>query len=330
LNVLPVPQRNSTAKADTAQNACRALILVDSSAIRQELRKEYDRVLRAVEHARHELDRFEKQDKPEFSRWFYQRFGAVITQIRETHQLLATQRALLFEVEAEALINDSSFARAYERVVARQSEPEAEQEAEAPHKHEEPNSFSGDHARSFDGQAEGDWEGWISDTPPVKPASARIKELYRALVRRLHPDTRESMTEQDREWWHQAQSAYNDRDVERLEAILSLSEIREAGGTTRSSLSVLQRLVRQFKRTLRQLKRQITEHKRDPAWGFSKKPDLAAVGARMERILRRDLEDITAALHVVNAQLEVWAKQAERRKSRPVRRRPRSEPEFLF
>ena len=35
-------------------------------------------------------------------------------------------------------------------------------------------------------------------------ASKRLKELYRAVVRRLHPDSQREMTAQKTEWWHKA------------------------------------------------------------------------------------------------------------------------------
>jgi hypothetical protein len=49
--------------------------------------------------------------------------------------------------------------------------------------------------------------------PSARPAAPvlagkRLKELYRAVVRRLHPDSQREMTAQKTEWWHQAQAAY--------------------------------------------------------------------------------------------------------------------------
>jgi hypothetical protein len=52
-----------------------------------------------------------------------------------------------------------------------------------------------------------------------KRTNARVKELYRALVRRLHPDARGEMSPQQREWWHQAQEAYQNEDAEQLEVL---------------------------------------------------------------------------------------------------------------
>ena len=64
---------------------------------------------------------------------------------------------------------------------------------------------------------------------------ARLKELYRAVVRRLHPDRQREMTVQKTEWWHQAQAAYEAGDVEQLEVILTLCEIGESGTTAHTS-----------------------------------------------------------------------------------------------
>ena len=49
----------------------------------------------------------------------------------------------------------------------------------------------------------------LPEPAPVKDEQSRIKELYRLLVRRLHPDTQ---TERDTEvsmLWHEVQEAYD-------------------------------------------------------------------------------------------------------------------------
>jgi hypothetical protein len=73
-------------------------------------------------------------------------------------------------------------------------------------------------------------------------ASTRLKELYRSVVRRLHPDSQREMTAQKTEWWHQAQMAYEAGDVEQLEVILTLCEIGDSGTTANTSASLLQRI----------------------------------------------------------------------------------------
>ena len=57
------------------------------------------------------------------------------------------------------------------------------------------------------------------------PVDARVKELYRRLVRRLHPDLRADGSAAVSGLWHEVQEAYEAGDVARMEILLALSDI---------------------------------------------------------------------------------------------------------
>lgn len=50
-------------------------------------------------------------------------------------------------------------------------------------------------------------------------AAQELRNLYRAFVKRLHPDLRPNLTEQERQLWHRAQEAYDRADIEELRAL---------------------------------------------------------------------------------------------------------------
>ena len=152
-----------------------------------------------------------------------------------------------------------------------------------------------------------------------------MKDLYRAVVRLLHPDAQRDMTEQKREWWHQAQQAYQEDDAEQLEVILTLCEIEEDGSTDKASLSVLQRITAQFKKSLRHIKTQLTQCRHDPAWNFSGRKDLEVTAAQMRRNLDHDLRMLKEELREAEQQVALLAGQAKRSRRPTSRRRPRSE-----
>src|SRR5207247_4056351 len=91
-----------------------------------------------------------------------------------------------------------------------------------------------------------------------EPASAtepgtidpRVKEIYRRLVRRLHPDLRADGDATVSSLWHEIQEAYASGDVARMELLLALSDLSNAPGASttlsqiRSPLSELTRSVR--------------------------------------------------------------------------------------
>jgi len=157
-------------------------------------------------------------------------------------------------------------------------------------------------------------------------ATSRLKELYRALVRRLHPDTQQEMTAQKIEWWHQAQAAYEHGDEGQLEIILTLCEIGETGTTAHTSASLLQRITAQLKTSLREIKRQLAERRRDPAWGFSGQPDHEGLAVRLRHAMTSDLERMRALWRETQELIAGWKAAAER--LRTPRRRKRREPDM--
>jgi DNA-binding transcriptional MerR regulator len=152
-------------------------------------------------------------------------------------------------------------------------------------------------------------------------APPRLKELYRALVRRLHPDSQREMTAQKTEWWHQAQAAYESGDVEQLEVILTLCEVGESGTTAHTSASLLQRITAQLKSSLREIKRQLTQRRRDPAWNFSRRADHEVLEFQMRRALTEDLQRMRDRWRETQELIAGWKRAAEHLK--PPRRRKR-------
>ena len=161
----------------------------------------------------------------------------------------------------------------------------------------------------------------VLDSASSPHASSRLKELYRSVVRRLHPDTQREMTAQKSEWWHQAQAAYEAGDLEQLEVILTLCEIGDNGTTAQTSASLLQRITANLKGTLRELKRQIVQLRNDPAWNFSRRSDHGVMAVQMRRKLMDDLQGMRERWRQTQEMIAGWKAAAERLK--PPRRRKR-------
>jgi hypothetical protein len=353
-----VPNRKKKKVAAPVRNACRSLILIDATAIRQKAKKEYEQTLRELEKTRKETDAFHQEDKPRFQQWLNSQFGALLTELREAHQKLEAKRSLLFEIESEVFISNISYPRAYQKVLHRKEREEAsdrqrdsasgpneasgEGDSAQPDDADFKNFFDEGFDEFMDELQDGFAEAFGIPKDEMRPRAAnnsqgpvtrphRIKELYRALVRRLHPDTQSDMTGKKLEWWHQAQRAYEADDADQLEVILTLCEIEEKGTTTQTSVSLLQRITRQFKNSLRSLRSQLAECKRDLAWNFSKRTDLKAFARQIGQALENDLCSLRDQLASIETQFRQWDEQ----KRQPRRRRSKSsqfpsEPEFLF
>src|SRR5665213_1504671 len=348
----PRPQTSShAAPHNHPANHSRALVRVDGAGIRKKIKKDYEKALRVLENSRRQLDQFHQTDLPQFTRWLNTHFGALLTELRELSQKMAADEELIIQVENEAMFSGCSDARAYQWVMELRENPEPPQPRPAgdgePAGERDPfgsrpesgnddeedpmeelmNEFFrkfGSGARPQDNH--GPRNGQHTESGVPAQASTRLKELYRAVVRRLHPDSQREMTAQKTEWWHQVQAAYEAGDAEQLEVILTLCEIGDSGTTAHTSASLLQRITAQLKNSVRQIKRQLRELRCDSAWNFSQHADHNALAVQTRRSLTGDLERMRYQSRMIQEMIEKWKVAAERLKHKP-RRWQKSHPQ---
>jgi len=344
---------SSGSKAHPTEH-CRALVLVDGTTIRKKIRKDYEKAVRDLDTSRQLLDRFHQVDKPDYTRWFASHFGALLTEIRELNHKIELDQALIFLVESEMMDGSRSYGQAYKKVMNDLENPEPPPYAEKAEASEardpfdagfdgDPTDGGGDSFEAFLRGLFGDFPpgagphekqqtraGQAQDAATPAPGVSRLKELYRELVRRLHPDTQREMTAQKTEWWHQVQAAYEAGDAEQLEVILTFCKIGESGSITETSVSLLQRITAQLKTSLRQVKRQLAVLRKDPAWGFSLKTDHEAIATQLHRSLTRELRGMREDWKHTQKLVAEWKSASER--LRPPRRQKSTptQPEFPF
>lgn len=163
--------------------------------------------------------------------------------------------------------------------------------------------------------------------PAPKPHRiGRIKELYRVLARRLHPDSPASAPA-TAGLWHDLQDAYARGDIERMEILLAITDLHEGADGSRTTLFHMREVAREFARAIEALKSRLAKARRTPAWKFWKQPDRTL----MEKLIRRDLDGKLASLReeVANheAVIERWKRAADNRKRpQPRKKAPRKSP----
>jgi len=326
-------------------NHCRAIVPVDGTAIRKKIKKDYKKALRDMDTSRRQLEQFHQVDLPQFTRWFNTHFGAFLTELREVGQKLAADQVLIFQVNAEMIFGGNSYARAYQQVMEFRENPEpppptdggasreggdpfgARQEGASADADEEPfealfNELFGEFGPDERaGNKHGPHDRHHTKNSAPAHGTSRLKELYRALVRRLHPDAQRNMA-QATEWWHQAQVAYNAGDAEQLEVILTLCEIGDSGTTANTSASLLQRITTKLKTSIREIKAQLSVKRRDPAWSFSIRTDHDTMAVKMRRELTGQLEELREHYRRTQELIAGWKAAADRLK--PLRRRKRT------
>lgn len=321
----------------------RALIPIDGEPIRKKARKAYDKARRDLDHARLQLDQFHTQDRPAFQRWMNTRFGQQVTALRELSRRVSEKQQLIAEIDHFVWEHDVSEAEAYAAVQHRREQPAQADPKPTPDDDDGPGPEDTHTKAGFkDLSAEEAYEkfadafeevfgerlppGFLPPGPPPKPTpTASVKDLYRNLVRKLHPDKQATMTAQMLEWWHEVQDAYADNDAERLAMILSQVEMSEGEPTSQTSVAMFQRLVAQFKTSLREVRRQISASRHDPAWKFTEQADHGILAGRVRLEFEDALRQLNFTLTQYEAHLRGWSDQArelsERRFWRPNKRR---------
>jgi hypothetical protein len=166
--------------------------------------------------------------------------------------------------------------------------------------------------------------------PPPSRDSDRIKELYRTLVRRLHPDMGGTQTARERELWQQVQDAYKARDLEWLESISGRLDATHKSGAS-LSIQILRRMTADLLSALHGLRSQLSKHRRHPAWKFHEKTAaLAKFEAKRRRSLESDLRYHRQQLLEAEAILNDLAKRAAKSKNKAkVPSTPKAQQEFF-
>ncbi len=335
-----------------------AVVKLNTHAIRLKALKDYRLAEEKLARLKVQLQRYNEHDIPGFRVWMNQACGRLLTRQRELANAISEKQSLLLEVEEWAHGFGLSFTDAYRKVMWRRAHPkEAEEEDRQMEENAAKQESGGASAGAKDEEwadpfSEDDWAdldeffGTPSDSRrPSKrggggesPGKKSARDLYRKIVRRLHPDHHGHMNEAQKNLWNEAQKAYRDHDVNALHGILSrCGEGEGEGGIgNQTPVSVIRQLILHFQKTTRSVGQEVRRVKSDLAWGFEQ----SVRDPRFVRRIKQDLEDTIREAEWHLRGLQGTLSNLERAAAGPVRprksnrARPASfldgEPEFQF
>ena len=139
------------------------------------------------------------------------------------------------------------------------------------------------------------------------PVDARVKELYRLLVRRLHPDLRADGSAAVSSLWHEVQEAYAMGDVGRLEILLALSDIAGDAVSDQTTLAQMRAVHEELRRALDALERSLIVAQRDDAWDFARLGANQELRSQVQDDLERNLVTRTTRLTALQKIIAEWA-----------------------
>jgi hypothetical protein len=137
---------------------------------------------------------------------------------------------------------------------------------------------------------------------------ARVKALYRILVRRLHPDLRADASASVSSLWHEVQEAYAASDVAHLEILLALVDIESNSMGTQTSIGQMRAILAEFERAAQALEKSLREAEGEDAWNFAQGGPDADLRLRVERELTLDLAGRSLRLDVLTKTIAAWAR----------------------
>ena len=151
--------------------------------------------------------------------------------------------------------------------------------------------------------AEADEEG----TEEEEAKDARVKALYRMLVRRLHPDLRDDSSAGVSALWHEVQEAYAASDVPHLEILLALIDIEANTMGAQTSVGQMRAILAELERAARALEKSLLEAEGEDAWDFAQSGPNEDLRRRVGRQLESDLAGRSLRLDVLTKTIAAWA-----------------------
>ena len=173
------------------------------------------------------------------------------------------------------------------------------------------------------------YAGRTPDVASPPPKDARVKEIYRILVRRLHPDLRADKDASVSALWHEVQEAYEAGNLDRLETLLALTDLESNQTGAHTSLFQLKSVLAELGRSLRALQKSLRGARREPAWNFARVTDHTEVRNRIRRELEESRADLKSRLSQLEKLFAAWSQPPPDRR-RKGRAGPRSQGEFQF
>lgn len=143
--------------------------------------------------------------------------------------------------------------------------------------------------------------------PEMEEIDARVKQLYRLLVRRLHPDLRADGSTAVSSLWHEVQEAYAATDIAHLEILLALSDIQANPFRDEMSLSQMRSVVGELRRAVFALEDSLRQARSEEAWEFARVGPSPELRTAVERELRANLRRRSERLAMLRQTIEAWS-----------------------
>lgn len=287
-------QSSRKGKVVARKRKCRFLVVIDEKPIRKNALKQFKGVYNKVQRLKQRLDVFLHKDQPKFRQWLHQEFALFLTELDDLEYRCELSESQIFGIKNESDVQDDDDEDEYR-------EPdywETHQEPQLPH------SFQADDLDS------------------------RIKERYRMLVRRLHPDRFGSVFgTAERELWFQVQEAYYERNLEKLDLLLAITKLESSPDSAEEAVSNIYRATLHYEESLKALSKELRNAQKNPAWQYSVKGTTQNLEGIILESLNKEKQSLIERLAFLEETLSERQKPEEMPKKVPGRKTHRRIPD---
>lgn len=307
-------RRGKPRKNSGPANDCVALIRLDTADIRKEYHARCRKAKSIFERYQEDWRLHNEECLPAYNRWLHSEFGPSLSKLKEMQIEHERKLHIIEQMSNRHYFHNTSWHVAYREVM---------EEIEAVDNPVTPDDDA------YESEDSGEDEGGVKDDayedmmdlfgnmlgggmePDVSvqerdDSLRQLKDVYREICKKLHPDTGGEFDQRTSALWHDAQEAYKDEDIDKLRSLLAVCEMR--GGAVPSTANCWQILEIQshFKSGVQSLRSVLRDAKRHPGWDFINwsGKDLEQRRRRVAVELENDIIELTDILEETTAKLD--------------------------
>lgn len=329
-----------------------ALIRLDISQVKEELLRKWKKAERDFEKQQKEWDAYCNEDRPAYEKWLHATFGSRLTELRELHEQVSRKSWFIEQLECLSDLSGKTPRKLYQELQKKTKNGMSIHDAMVEYVNEfnaydedddfeEDDDLNEEFDRIFEelGEEDGDlkeefgkifedFEDIFGDkkksagrNPETRNQQARIKDIYRKLCFKLHPDTGCDFNAENSRLWHQIQEAYQKNDLDSLLAIQASLDMKQDPMAGHISCTQILAVINNFKNGLRSVRALVRNARQDSSWGF-----LAWSDKERKAAMRQLEQQFIREQHSLKYELE-YMESIEKKWSRPTVPRPKPKPE---
>jgi len=160
----------------------------------------------------------------------------------------------------------------------------------------------------------------LAKKPIPDSSDLNLKEQYRTIARKLHPDLNPDLEPRKIELWHQVQQAYAHRDLSRLQTLAAMCDVFDESWINIGEVGTLQNLFKELRRSLQDFEKTTRQLRKELSWKFSEKikdpSQLRALKKSIEKDLVAEYQELQDEHDELQKIVNFWTRKRGKKQKR--------------